>query len=237
MIKVTSNLDAVIGRFERRVERIPAAMTAALAPGQWREQAVTTAERVLAGIPKQPGEEKFVPVFVKQIYVTLFEGGLLIGLRAPDSKISLVAAQLTLPGEASPVAELKLDGVEAEAQFEQMLNDWVENEKRWNPEVDGPKTPEDIRSKAQFIFTELLKTSDFKVVQEGPNAGRTVRDAFMPHILEYIADLNEKQGEANGLDPVTASIWLTAVLAAWSKLVRDGYRAKVKAELKRNAKN
>lgn len=242
MISVTSNLDAVIGRLERRIERIPAALTAALKPALWREEAIATAQRVLAGIPKQPGEEKYVPLFVKQVYVTLFEGGLVLGLRVPDSKISLVAAQLTLPGETSPVAELKLEDAAAEAQFEQMINDWVENEKRWNPtgtngRVDGPKTEENIRSKAQFIFTELLKTGDFKVVQAGENAGKTVHDVFMPHILDYVAALNQKTGDAAALAPATAAIWLRAVLAAWSQMVRAGYRAKLKAELQANWKN
>ncbi len=258
MISLASNLDDVMGRVMRLKEkRIPAAMASAIAPVVWKDAAIGAARRVLAALAT--GDQvKFIEPFVREAYVTVMEGRLVMGMRAPDSRISLAAAQLALgPAESGgsalgagsdgglsdgqKFAEINVPE-EAMIELEQKVVDWVANQKRWDVKRDGEKTAANIYAKAQWIIRLMLAPPGAlskSPVQAEPRPGHNTmseqdaRESLLPAVLEYIADQNKEHGQQRSLDAKTASIWLLAVLAIWSALVRDSYRNQVVLELRK----
>ena len=63
--------------------------------------------------------------------------------------------------------------------------------------------------------------------------GATEENDILKGVLDYIAEANKERGQQASLDAQTAGIWLRAVLATWSVLVRDSYRNQVVLELRK----
>lgn len=249
MISMASNLDDVMGRLARlKEERIPAAMTAALAPGLWKDAAIGAARRVLTALAVGD-QAKFIEGFVREAYATVMEGGLVLGMRRPDTRVSTAATQLILQGAGGDgpfggtLGEVNVPDVpEVMAELEQKVVDWVASEKRWDVRRDGEKTAANIYAKAQWIIRLMLAPPGAlsqEPVQAEPRPGKATmseaaaRESLLPAVLEYIADQNEERGQQSGLDAETAGNWLLAVLATWSALVRSDYRRQVALELRK----
>jgi hypothetical protein len=236
MIALTSNLDAVIRNAQRRFQAIPRAMSAALEPREWKAFALSAARNTLEALAPINTDRKFVEQFISSAYVTLIGGKLVMGMSAPNSRLALVAAQLNIPGLAPETfAELNVADVDAEAQLEQAIMDWVADEKRWDPARDGEKNFENIHDKATWILGLLLAPPGMlstTAVQPGDMSESEARENLLPPILEFIAQRTKENSAGPNLDPATARLWLNAVLATWSALVRTGYREHVRAHLK-----
>src|SRR5438270_13422368 len=109
MFRLSSNIGKVIERTQRlRDQDIPAALVSAMSPGRWRELAKDEAKATLEALATEP-EKKFITGFIRTIYATIFEGGLLMGMENPAAHFSLAGAQLSIPGtETGKYSEVKV---------------------------------------------------------------------------------------------------------------------------------
>jgi len=239
MMALSSNLDAVIQRTTRLAAvRIPRALGAALEPREWKDDALASARATLTGLAGT-GEEQYIEGFAASAYVTLRDGMLALGMGAPGSARPATRVQLNLPGSADKYdVELGLsaDNPKAEEELEQAVTDWVEQEKNWDPDLDGPKNDATVYQKAQWIL-RLLQVPAGSLsrtpVQAGDMSELDARKSLLPRLADYLM-ARTRQSDGSQLDPLTARLWLNAVLATWGSLVRSGYRAKVVEALKKN---
>lgn len=214
MFSIGSNLKEVIAQTERLLVAIPEAMESAWRPELWIEEAKDVAARTMQALAS--GEEaKYIPDFVETVTAGLLpSGGLSLKAKNPRS-----AGMATLP-EAQAARGALIPGMrglfqEQVQNFEELLLEWVETEKR-KDKRDWGKTDEEIADLISYIL--LSPTL-------GPK-GEAARKKLAPHIEAFLA-----KRAAAGLSAEKASEWLRAVLAAWRELVRMKYAGKVRHEL------
>lgn len=233
MFRISSNLSQVIERTRRLRDRdIPAALQAALQPSRWKGMAAQEARDTIGAIAED-GDKQFIEPFIKTIYATLFEGGLLLGMQDPSTHFSLAVAQLGLPGTAGQkYQEVRVDDP---VEFEQQVLDWVANEKRWDIERDGEKTLENIYEKAAWITRLILAPpGTLSAVPSSYNSMSELeaRDSLIEPVMEYILKQTSGTPSAPQIAPETAATWLRAVLSAWREMVRVNYPRLVKQSVR-----
>jgi len=219
-MKVESNLQGVIDRLKRRPRDIRQAMARALSPVEWDAQLRMEAKRTLWALVKQP-EWHFVDPFVHTIMVAPFLNGFLARMSNPMPPVLTVEDFMMARGLQTRALSqgsgptLFSDFLN---QFDQMMTDWVATEKR-KDKRDWDKTDEDI---GHFVGY-LLLTSDSKLSDKERNA----KAKLLPHLVDY---LTRRQTEKR-LNAETINVWLLAVLAAWSALVRREFPDRLRAHL------
>ncbi len=223
-MKIESNILGVRDRCSRLQRAVPVAIERALAPDQWLEDARAMAERVLLGVA-QPKERQFIPVFVRTVLAGVLPGGFTLTMRNPFPPAQTLADLQAARAAMSP-ADLFSNLFRGQVQqFEDLLAEWVATVKD-KDQRDAGKTDAEI---AEFISYALLAPGgDSLIVRSGPNQGRTVREVFTPHIVDYLTQRQALQR----LDAATASHWLRLVLAAWRELVRLKFPEKFRAHLR-----
>jgi hypothetical protein len=239
VLQLESNLDQVIGRFRRHREMVPVAFARAAHPTRWRERLRQDAERTLQALAA-PHEQRFIPAFLSTLTAAVIEGGMVIRMESPGrwflaAQPSLFANPVnttgpryerpetqrwTNPGPANTYEPVQLAAEDYDRFFE-LVHQWVEEEKRWDAEIDRDKNPKTVAEKAMFI-TRLLLSPDLT------DAEARARDLLLPHILDFIRRQTETSGR---LAPETAALWLRAVLMQWTATVIREYPEQVRAEL------
>jgi hypothetical protein len=223
-VRIESNLAEVISRLRQHQADIPVAIERTLQPDTWIELAKQSAEKVILALA-QPKERAYVPDFVRAVTAVAFNG-LLLTLDAPA--YTRVAAQMNLPGVSTGTfGPLSIPNQDLIA-FEQLVQEWVETEKRWDVERDGPKNELTVYEKAQWV-SYILLAPNLSTVALDPKRGseQEARDALLPHVLAFI----QKQQQKAGLAPETADLWLRAVLLQWTALVQAEFPIRLRATL------
>jgi len=219
-MKVESNIQGVIDRLKRRPRDIRQAMARALAPAQWDAQLRLEAKRTLWALAKQP-EWNFVEPFVQNIMVAPFLTGFFARMGNPMPPVLAVEDFMMARGLQTRALNegsgptLFSDFLN---QFDQMMTDWVATEKR-KDRRDADKPDEEI---GHFIGY-LLLTPDSKLSDKEQKA----KAKLLPHLVDY---LTRRQTEKR-LNVETVNVWLLAVLAAWSALVRREFPDRLRAHL------
>ncbi|MDE2105482.1 MAG: hypothetical protein KGL39_50105 [Patescibacteria group bacterium] len=211
-VQVASNISAVIGRAKRlQSHGIPTALRRTLDADFWRKRFREEATATLSALAAAKQRE-IAKAFVDTLMVTTIDNGVEAVLRHPTQ--GGLTYQKNLDGGIDPLT------AKSQQDFSRLLGDiyeFVATEKRWDVKRDGDKTAENIMQKADWLTYEMLAPVSAKIAG-GENAGKTVRDVFLPRIADF---LNAKSRFAGELDTATANAWLSAILAAWRKLVRD----------------
>ena len=219
-MKIESNIGSVMQRVSRLKDRdIPAALKTALHPEQWRELAHKEAERTLLALAL-PSQREFIREFLQVLTVDVFGTGFSLKMKTPFLGGMTLADYQAAGGVVSP-GDLGTNLFEGGLnEFRDLMAEWVAEEKR-KDQRDTGKTDDDI---GRWLARELLNPDGGHLVrvkdaQGNPqkNAGREVREVFMPYILDY---LQRKQSLAQ-LDAATVDAWLRAVLCAWRGMVRE----------------
>lgn len=223
-MQIKSNVLEVLARTRRYRVDVNLALDRVLQPARWIELARQTAEKTIRALAA-PAEQPYVPDFVRAVTAVAFNG-LLLSLDAPT--YARVAAQLQLPG-VSPGRFGALEIADENlADFEQAILDWVENEKRWDVERDGPKNALTVREKAEWIAYILLSPSLSAVpATPGRMSEQAARDRLLPHVAEYL----QRRSNAGRLAPETVDLWLRTVLLQWTATVVHEFPARLRAEL------
>jgi hypothetical protein len=230
-VQFKSNIAAVISRTKRlQSHDIPSAMKRALNKDYWSKQAYAEAEAALNGLANND-QKQFVAGFLATLKsMGLDPAGFVLTMNSPFPPEQTVAGLAANRAAVSPL-DLAQNLFLSEVQkVEDWLTEWVATEKD-KDKRDAGKTDEEIGS---FISYAMFAPGGEKLIvgpgtkeKPNPNAGRTVREVFTPHITDF---LKRKQA-AGRLDAETVDAWLRAVLVAWRNLVRDLFPQKFHTEL------
>lgn len=214
VLKLDSNILGVLNRLRRRERDIHTAFERTLDGHQWFELLKNKASMTLqqtATLEEQPMVMAFLRTFLSDVLPM----GFFAELRDPQSPILGVDAFVYASQMQAEDAGRGLGpGLFSRAlnDWDQMIEDWVATEKD-KDKRDWDKTDADI---ARWISYALLHPECEWVVQSGKNAGKKVRDVFLPHITKWII---QRQRSVR-LPEEKVDRWLREVLAAWSDLVR-----------------
>jgi len=216
-MRLESNLYGVIARTERLTRRdIPLAMAAAVKPGQWRELAYTEAQRTLLALA-EPTQRHFIEAFLRTLTVDVFGTGFFIRMSSPFIAGHTLAEYQAARSAVKP-SDLGQNLFQKDiAEFEQLMTEWVETEKRKDRRDQG-KSDEEIGNFISFLMLTPSPT---------PREA-AARKKLMPHILDF---LQRKQGMSR-LNPEVVDAWLRGVLAAWRAMVRAHFQDKFRAALR-----
>ena len=239
-MRIESNVAGVLERTVRLCNRdIPAAMTRALHPDQWAAVLRFEADLTLMALAS-PKERRFVPAFIETLLTGPFGNGFFSRMHspfAPDIPFQIAPQQNIPPpvGEGSRYDALTIPpGDDAFTNFLGQMMEWVETEKNWDVQRDGEKNMDTIIDKADWLaYVMLTKEGGELVVAEGPNAGKYVRDVFMPYIITFLQEQEPKKRQpVKQLDAATVDEWLRAVLARWGVLLRDRFPTVLRKQLR-----
>jgi hypothetical protein len=223
MITLESNIAGVLERARRRPRDIREAMMRTLQPEEWLELARLEAQRTLWALAK-PEEWRLVDSFLDTVMASGIPAGFKLRMINPIPPVLGVedfamARDLQGAGGANLFSELA-------NQFDQMMTDWVADEKE-KDKRDMGKTDEEIGEWISY----LMLTPDSKLSDEPSGPGRVsereAKHRLLPHIVKYI-ESRQKDGR---LSNETINAWLLAVLAAWSALVRREFVGKLRGHL------
>ena len=238
-MRIESNVAGVLQRTARLRDRdIPAAMARALRPDQWAAALRFEADLTLMALAS-PKERGFIPAFIETLVTGPFSNGFFARMRspfAPDIPYQ-IAPQANMPppvGGGGHYDALQIPpGTDAFSEFLGRMLEWVETEKDWVVERDGEKNMDTTIDKADWIaYVMLTPEGGELVVAEGPNAGKRVRDVFMPYIVQFLQEQEPKKRPGKQLDAATVDEWLRAVLATWRTLLRSRFPTVLRKELR-----
>jgi hypothetical protein len=221
MITLTHNINAVIAQLERLRADIPKAVERALAWEKWIERAGEVAEATLNGL-STPDEQRWVRPFVEAIQGFVLHGQVGFGLKlaSPLPRLRSLLNEAVAARATGATAAEAMTGLFGRSirELEEAILEWVQTEKD-KDERDLGKSDEEIAR----LLTYVLIAPDL-----GP-AGVQARQGLMRHIVPW---LQREQESAAGLPPETVDLWLRAVLAAWTAMVRAEVVGRIRAELK-----
>ena len=239
-MKLESNIQGVIERLKRKPRDVRTALTRTLgatAHGQsWEKALAEEAKRTLWALAKQ-SEWPFVDVFLKTVLTGPFMTGFFARMSNPLPPILVIEEfamarglqKRALNEGAGPT--LFSDFLN---QFDQMVTDWVANEKNKDAR-DWEKSDEEIGSWiGHLMLTPDSKLNPKRSGKVNPVTGKPVlseleaKHSLMKHIVDYIQRRQTENRLAN--DKINA--WLLAVLAAWSVLVRREFPGRFREHLK-----
>jgi hypothetical protein len=241
-VTITSNIQGVLDRATRRSRDVRTALTRTLTVGEWDKLLRAEAKRTLWALAKPnvglaSSEWGFVDAFVATVLTGPFMTGFFARMSNPLPPV-LVVEEFAMARGLQKRALNEGTGPTLFSdflnQFDQMMTDWVANEKDKDAR-DYDKSDEEI---GQWIG-HLMLTPDSKLNPNrsgkvNPVTGKPVlseleaKHSLMKHIVEYI---QRRQTEKRlGNDQINA--WLLAVLAAWSVLVRREFPGKFREQLK-----
>jgi hypothetical protein len=119
-------------------------------------------------------------------------------------------------------------------QFDQMMTDWVANEKD-KDQRDYDKSDEEIGNWIGYLMlTPDAKLSAKRSGRVNPVTGKEdmseleAKKSLMPHIVDYI----KRRQTDNRLPNDKINEWMLAVLAAWSVLVRRTWQGRFAEHLR-----
>jgi hypothetical protein len=223
-MQIDSNIAAVIGRTKRlQSHDIPGALKRACEPGYWQKLAHAEAEATLASLATAE-QKQYIAGFLATLRAMGLPNGFNLSMNspfAPDQTLKDMGAARAAVSPVDLAQNLFLQEVQ---RVEDWLTEWVQTEKRKDRRDDG-KTDEEIG--AFISYAMFAPGGERLIVRSGPNAGRTVREVFTPHIMDFL----QRKQAAGRLDAATLDTWLRAVLAAWRNLVRDLFPQKFHTEL------
>jgi hypothetical protein len=225
MIAIESNIAGVLERARRRPRDIAEAMRRSLQPEEWLAQAREEARRTLWALAKRE-EWGLVDSFLDTVIGQSLAAGLgfLLRMRNPIPPVLGVedfamARDLQGAGGANLFSELA-------NQFDQMMTDWVADEKEKDKRDEG-KTDEEIGEWISYLM--LTPDSKLSDVASGPGrvSEREAKHRLLPHIVKYI----ESRQRDGRLSNETINAWLLAVLACWGALVRREFAGKLRGHM------
>jgi hypothetical protein len=225
MLAIESNLSGVIGQLERLQAALPAAAEEALAPGLWLAEAQSVARRTMEGLATA-AERPHVAGFVATVVAgVLTGGGLTLGMHEPGGGSTTLPEAQAARGAVSASdlwSNLFLGKVQ---QFEDLILKWVETAEdeggKRRDARDAGKSDEEIAAGISWIMLSPAPTA--KVLE--------ARRRLAPHIEEFV----RRVMASRGISPERVAECLRAVLAAWRQMVRDGYAARVRNQLRKRA--
>jgi len=234
-VTITSNIQGVLDRATRRSRDVRTALTRTLAVGEWDKLLRAEAKRTLWALAKQ-SEWGFVDAFVATVLTGPFMTGFFARMSNPLPPV-LVVEEFAMAQDLQKRALSQGTGPTLFSdflnQFDQMMTDWVANEKD-KDRRDYDKSDEEIGSWIGYLM--LTPDSKLNAKRSGkvnPVTGKPVlseleaKHSLMKHIVDYI---QRRQTEKRlGNDQINA--WLLAVLAAWSVLVRREFPGRFRAQL------
>jgi hypothetical protein len=219
-MKITSNINAVIGQFGKLRAAIPLAAQRALSPSHhpWDALAKQRALVLLTGLAQSDEERQAVPRFIESIVEAATDEGKLVLAMGPVGEAG--RAQVT-----SGLAEaLETGRPYNRRDLLAAIRQWIET-----PREEGGKRTDahDIRNPdevAQFIEF-LISTAPHNLIGERAQA----REGLRFHVLRWLQ-------QETGLPADLVQHWLLAVLAAWKDMVRQHFPHFFKEELRKAVK-
>lgn len=216
-MRIESNIKGVQDRLSRYQRAIPVAMQRANAAPEWAAEAQELAHKTLTALAT-PEQKPFIAEFVQTVRHGLWEGGFNLRMRSPFPPATSLA-QFQAAGQAVQARDLSQNLFLGEVQnFEEMLLEWVANEKN-KDRRDAGKSDAEIAGLISWIML-------------GQHAPGTKAAAAQAKLTPHIADFIARQNQQNRLDAVTVDRWLRAVLQAWRLLVLTQLPQKFKRELR-----
>ena len=233
-MKLESNIQGVIERLKRKPRDVRTALTRTLgatAHGQsWEKALAEEAKRTLWALAKPnvglaSSEWGFVDAFINTVLTGPFMTGFFARMSNPLPPV-LVVEEFAMARDLQRRALNEGSGPTLFSdflnQFDQMVTDWVANEKNKDAR-DWEKSDEEIGSWiGHLMLTPDSKLNPQRSGKVNPVTGQPVlseleaKHSLMKHIVEYI----QRRQTENRLGSDAINAWLLAVLAAWSALVR-----------------
>ena len=159
-VTVTSNIQGVIDRMKRKPRDVRTALTRTLAVGEWDKLLRAEAKRTLWALASQP-EWPFVDAFLKTMLTGPFMTGFFARMSNPLPPV-LVVEEFAMARDLQRRALNEGSGPTLFSdflnQFDQMVTDWVANEKNKDAR-DWEKSDEEIGS----WIGHLMLTPDSKL--------------------------------------------------------------------------
>jgi hypothetical protein len=238
MISIESNIAGVLERARRRPRDIREAMQRTLQPEEWLEQAREEARRTLWALAAEPrpgmrDERGLVDSFLDTVMASGIPAGFILRMRNPIPPV-LGVEDFAMARDLQGGGDLRRQGYGGQAnlfselanQFDQMMTDWVADEKEKDKRDEG-KTDEEIGEWISY----LMLTPDSKLSAEPSGPGRVseqeAKRRLLPHIVKYI----ESRQQDGRLSNETINAWLLAVLACWGALVRREFVGKLRGHM------
>ena len=232
---VTSNIQGVIDRMKRKPRDVRTALTRTLADKEWDAMMRAEAKKTLWALAKQP-EWPFVDAFLKTVLTGPFMTGFFARMSNPIPPILYVedfAMARGLQTRALNEGSGPTLWSDFLNQFDQMVTDWVANEKRKDAR-DWDKSDEEIGSWIGYLMlTPDSKLNPKRSGKVNPVTGQPVLSELEAkhHLMKHIVDYIQRRQTTNRLGNDTINAWLLAVLAAWSKLVRREFPGRFREHL------
>ena len=224
-MQITSNLAGVIRQVQRLKANVPVATARVLTPARWETSMKGTAVRTMESLAK-PEEKQYIPGFIRTLLLMpLEQGGLSVSMHKPDTEKlrapgAIFGAKQGEAGYMKDFGTILFDMPIPE--FKNLIEAWVstpkeEGGKDWDRR-DPTRTDEGEDEVAQHIADVMLSPND---------KAKSARAGLLPHILEF---MRQRMPE---LSAETIDLWLRAVLAAWSELVRREFPVTLRQELQK----
>jgi hypothetical protein len=217
-VTFTSNIQGVLDRARARPRQIAEALRVTLAPAGWVDVMRQEAAKTLWAIAK-PEEWQQVKLFT--VVTDALADGFFSAINNPIPPVMALQdfaivnhMQLTQVNDGQGGPNLFSNLLN---QFDELMTDWVANEKR-KDRRDWDKSDEEIgRWIGYLLLTPGGKLSpDEKAAKAG----------FMRHIPQWL----EQQQKSKRISDATVNAWLLAVLAAWRELVRREFPARLERQ-------
>jgi len=233
---ITSNIQGVLDRAIRRPRDVRTALMRTLMAGDWDKLLRAEAKKALWANAKQ-AEWSFVDVFINTVLTGPFVTGFFARMSNPIPPI-LYLEDFAMARGLQTRALNEGSGPTLWSgfvnQFDQMVVDWVANEKKKDAR-DWEKSDEEIgRWIGYLMLTPDSKLNAKPSGRINPVTGQPdlseleAKHHLMKHIVNYI----QRRQTANRLASDRINEWLLAVLAAWSVLVRREFPGKFREQLK-----
>jgi len=199
MLAIQHNVGAVLAEFEAMPAQIEAAVRRSIEPGSWLVVARKDAEEILRVMVDDPAEERLIPGFVRTVATRFLGDGMAWSMESvSQSAINILAA--VQQEQLGPL--LKLGNQERVDRVAELVEDWVRNVKHKDERDQGLSDAEIAKRILNILFGSRTE-------------GRvTATAALLPHLQKFATE-----AVAGGLSPERASLWLLAVLNAWTERI------------------
>lgn len=220
MITIESNIDAVIGRFERFEAGLPKALAAAMDREYWLPKAKAWAAEVLRVLADSQEEQEIIPRFIDTITVAMFGPQ---GMRWTMRQIREGLLDVVQAAQTEQVYPLvRFVNFEQAQKAQDLIEQWVREEKQKESYPGGrdyKKTDEEIaRAITIILFSGRVEHARAK-------------ESLLPHLQQFALDRAQAQ---LGLSPERAADWLISVLQTWRlKLLSGPLLEKARAEIQK----